>query len=149
MGLKSIELSHDPLTGKSKGYAFIEFHLTAHAEACQRAMDGFLVAGRSLATSSRLAPLSLSREPLLLHAVSIARLLSHGSWKSQGKRQAQARPTVWALAAPISPRNVLLLLLVTCLCVCPLASVCMRVWCPARVVWPPICVRQSSCVHTS
>ena len=104
MGLKSIELSHDPLTGKSKGYAFIEFHLTAHAEACQRAMDGFLVAGRSLATSSIRVPLSLSRESLLLHAVPIAMLLPRKLEEPRQTTGSSSTNCVGASGADFTPK---------------------------------------------
>eukprot|EP00960_Hanusia_phi_P007661 219236-Hanusia_phi.AAC.1 len=41
------ELSYEPTTGKSKGYAFIEYMNDAQADACEKAMDGFIIAGRS------------------------------------------------------------------------------------------------------
>ncbi|EKX51036.1 hypothetical protein GUITHDRAFT_134574 [Guillardia theta CCMP2712] len=46
--IKTIEMSYEPTTGKSKGYAFIEYMNDAQADACEKAMDGFMIAGRPI-----------------------------------------------------------------------------------------------------
>ena len=45
--ITKFDLSHDPLTGRSKGYAFIEFADPASAQAAT-AMDGFELAQRKV-----------------------------------------------------------------------------------------------------
>jgi hypothetical protein len=45
--IRSIDMSHDPLTNRSKGYCFIDFENPAHAQAAI-AMNGVEIAGRAV-----------------------------------------------------------------------------------------------------
>ena len=46
--IDSIELHKDPITGKSKGYAFIQFHRGSKAKEVIQAMNGFVYQGKAL-----------------------------------------------------------------------------------------------------
>ena len=46
--IDSIELHKDPITGKSKGYAFIPFHRGSKAKEVIQAMNGFVYQGKAL-----------------------------------------------------------------------------------------------------
>ena len=46
--IDSIELHKDPITGRSKGYAFIQFHRGSKAREVIQAMNGFVYQGKSL-----------------------------------------------------------------------------------------------------
>lgn len=46
--IDSIELHRDPITGKSKGFAFIQFHRASQARQAIAAMNGFNYKGKSL-----------------------------------------------------------------------------------------------------
>ncbi|CAN0430022.1 unnamed protein product, partial [Laminaria digitata] len=47
-GLKFVDMSHDPATGRHKGFCFIEYNDVAGADAALRAMNGFELAGRAI-----------------------------------------------------------------------------------------------------
>jgi RNA-binding protein 39 len=46
--IDSIELHKDPITGRSKGYAFIQFHRASKAKEVIQAMNGFIYQGKAL-----------------------------------------------------------------------------------------------------
>ena len=46
--IDSIELHKDPITGRSKGYAFIQFHRGSKAKEAIQAMNGFVYQGKAL-----------------------------------------------------------------------------------------------------
>lgn len=46
--IDSIELHKDPITGRSKGYAFIQFHRGSKAKEVIQAMNGFIYQGKAL-----------------------------------------------------------------------------------------------------
>ena len=46
--IDSIELHKDPITGRSKGYAFIQFHRGSKAKEVIQAMNGFVYQGKAL-----------------------------------------------------------------------------------------------------
>ena len=46
--IDSIELHKDPITGRSKGYAFIQFHRESKAKEAIQAMNGFVYQGKAL-----------------------------------------------------------------------------------------------------
>jgi len=46
--ITDVTMSHEPSTGKSKGFCFIEYGAPEHAEAALQAMNGFELAGRSI-----------------------------------------------------------------------------------------------------
>ncbi len=46
--IDSIELHKDPITGRSKGYAFIQFHRGSKAKEVIQAMNGFVYKGKAL-----------------------------------------------------------------------------------------------------
>lgn len=46
--LKLVDMSHDPATGRHKGFCFIEYVDVKGAEAALRAMNGFELAGRAI-----------------------------------------------------------------------------------------------------
>jgi RNA-binding protein 39 len=46
--IDSIELHKDPITGRSKGYAFIQFHRGSKAREVIQAMNGFIYQGKAL-----------------------------------------------------------------------------------------------------
>ena len=46
--IDSIELHRDPITGRSKGYAFIQFHRGSKAKEVIQAMNGFVYQGKAL-----------------------------------------------------------------------------------------------------
>ena len=46
--IDSIELHRDPITGRSKGYAFIQFHRGSKAKEVIQAMNGFIYQGKAL-----------------------------------------------------------------------------------------------------
>ena len=52
--LKFVDMSHDPSTGRHKGFCFIEYTDVAGADAALRAMNGFELAGRAIKVRCRI-----------------------------------------------------------------------------------------------